>query len=225
MCGRYSLYESSNLEARYGLKHTTIMAEANFNVSPGQFMPVIIYENGNKVAVSMKWGVIPSWAKEPKIGYKLINAREDTLFQKPIWKALVHKSRALIPARGFYEWKTDQLGQKQPYFIHPKDEKVFSFAGLYSIWKDAEGYPLPTFTIITTEANRDMKGIHDRMPVILRREDEDAWLNPVMVDDTAIMRFLHPSKNGTLTTYPVSKDVNKPANNSPNLVEMIQNSK
>lgn len=225
MCGRYSLYESSKLETRYGLKDTVIMAEANFNVSPGQFMPVIIWEEGMKKAVSMKWGLIPSWAKDAKIGYKLINARDDALFEKPMWKGLARHMRALVPARGFYEWKTDELGQKQPYFIHPKDELIFSFAGLYSVWKDAEGYPLYTFNIITTNANKDMQDIHDRMPVILRREDEDAWLNPTIEQDEAISQFLHPSADGTLTLYPVSKDVNKPANNSPNLIEMIENSK
>ena len=201
------------------------MAEANYNVAPGHYMPVIVWEEGEIKAFSMKWGFVPSWAKDTKIGYKLINARDDTLFEKPMWKGLARHSRALIPARGFYEWKTDMLGQKQPYFIHPDDEQVFSFAGLYGVWKDVEGYPLYTFTIITTDANKDIQAIHDRMPVIIEREDEDAWLNQAMVEDQEIMQFLHPSSTGALTLYPVSKGVNRPANNSPNLIEIIQNYK
>lgn len=221
MCGRYTLYESADLEARYGVKGPTIMAEENFNVSPGQFMPVVIMEDGKKKIVSMKWGLVPSWAKDIKIGYRMINARSDTLLEKPMWKGLAKHNRALIPARGFYEWQVDELGEKQPYFIHPKDKMVFSFAGLYSVWNDVEGHPLYTFTIITTDANKDMNGIHDRMPIILAREDEDRWLNPELNDDKDIVEFLHPSAEGMLTLYPVSKDVNKPANNTPTLLDLI----
>ena len=129
------------------------------------------------------------------------------------------------PARGFYEWKTDNLGEKQPYFIYPKDELVFSFAGLYSNWKDVEDYPLYSFTIITTDANTDMDGIHNRMPVILRRNDEDAWLDPEIVRHEEIAEFLHPSAEGMLTLHPVSKDVNKPVNNNQNLIHAIENYK
>lgn len=222
MCGRYTLYESADLEARYGVKGPTIMAEENFNVSPGQFMPVVIMEDGKKKILSMKWGLVPSWAKDIKIGYRMINARSDTLLEKPMWKGLAKHNRALIPARGFYEWQVDELGEKQPYFIHPKDKMVFSFAGLYSVWNDVEGHPLYTFTIITADANKDMNGIHDRMPIILAREDEDRWLNPELNDDKDIVEFLHPSAEGMLTLYPVSKDVNIPANNTPTLLDLIK---
>jgi len=225
MCGRYTLYESQDLEARYGVQGPTVMAEENYNVSPGQYMPVVFTEDGKKKIVSMRWGIVPGWAKDTKIGYKLINARDDTLFQKPMWKGLAKHSRALIPARGFYEWKLDEIGEKQPYFIHPKNKQVFSFAGLYSVWKDVEGLPLYTFTIITTDANNEMRNVHNRMPVILSRDDEDKWLSPELENEAALQEFLHPMADGSLTLYPVSKDVNKPANNNPNLLEIIENSK
>jgi putative SOS response-associated peptidase YedK len=221
MCGRYSLYDFADAQTRYGITGKAIMAEENFNVAPGQYMPVIIIENGHKKIISMKWGLIPSWAKDIKIGYKLINARDDTLFEKPMWKGLARTQRALIPARAFYEWKTDESGEKQPYIIHLKKEKVFSFAGLYSIWNDAEGHPLFSFTIITTSANKTMEPIHNRMPVILHRGDEDKWLDPEIKNDDIISAFLKPIENDAIEIYPVSKQVNSPKNNDPSLLDKI----
>jgi putative SOS response-associated peptidase YedK len=220
MCGRYSVYEFAEIQLHYGLEDKAFLSEENYNVAPGQFLPIVILENGKKKIESMKWGLVPSWAKDTKIGYKLINAREESIFEKPMWKGLVKHTRALVPARGFYEWKLEDK-EKQPYFIHVKNRSYFAFAGLYSEWKDVEGKPLYTFTIITTEANKEMSKVHNRMPVILELKDEDKWLNPELTDDE-LQTLLHPSADGTLTMYPVSKDVNKPSNNNPNLLDLIE---
>lgn len=225
MCGRYSLTDFAHIQARFGLSGPTIMTEDNYNVSPGHFMPIIYKENGENKILSMKWGLIPSWAKDIKIGYKLINARDDTLLQKPMWKNLARHSRCLVPASGFYEWKIDEIGEKQPYFIHIKEFLYFTFAGLFSVWKDVEGHPIYSFTIITTDANKEMSGLHNRMPVILDKEDEDKWLDPDLDSDELISEFLHPAPDGSLKIYPVSKDVNKPKNNNPTLLDPILNSK
>jgi putative SOS response-associated peptidase YedK len=165
----------------------------------------------------MRWGLVPIWAKDMKIGYKLINARAETVFDKPMWRNVIKRKRALIPASGFYEWKKDdQAGKphKTPYYIHPKTMELFAFAGLWEVWHDAEGKEWKTYTIITTEPNKEMSGLHDRMPVILHPEDELPWLR---AGDTKedIEKFLLPYEDNGLEIYEVSDEVNSPQNNRP----------
>jgi putative SOS response-associated peptidase YedK len=196
--------------------------QENFNVAPGQIMPVItVDESGQPRLELMQWGLIPAWAKDPSIGYKLINARDDTIFEKPMWRGLVLKKRALIPADGFYEWKRlpgDGKERKQPFYIHPKHVDVFSFAGVWETWKDIEGKELKTYSIITTEPNEEMSSVHNRMPVILHPEDEASWLEPSKVKREEIEPFLHPYEDNGLEMYEVSKDVNSAANNDEHLI-------
>lgn len=223
MCGHYTLHQKAkDLAKRYNLATLPNTIQENFNVAPGQIMPVIITdESGQPRLEFMKWGLIPVWAKDPSIGYKLINARDDTIFEKPMWRSLVLRKRALIPADGFYEWKRLPEGnkeRKQPFYIRPKHLDVFSFAGVWETWKDVEGKELRTYSIITTAPNKEMSSVHNRMPLILHQEDEASWLEPSKVSREEIEPFLHLYEDRGLELYEVSKDVNSAANNDEHLI-------
>lgn len=199
MCGRYTLYTTDELEERYRVE----VAEAirpNYNVAPSQMMPVVTNE-GLEV---MRWGLIPRWAKDEKIGYKLINARSETVFEKPMWKGIIKRNRCLVPANGFYEWQKRD-GGKQPFYIHFPDEHIFSFAGIWETWLH-EGKDWHTYSILTTSPNEEMESIHDRMPVILHPEDEAQWLAADTEEDIQVL--LVPLEDGELETYEVTPEVN-----------------
>lgn len=212
MCGRYVVYTTDNIEDRFNVEVKDDLAP-NYNVAPGQTMPVIT-QDGLEL---MRWGLIPRWAKDDKIGYKMINARSETVFEKATWKGLITRKKCLIPANGFYEWQKREDG-KQPYFIHPKDEELFAFAGLWETWTH-EGRDWHTYTILTTSPNKEMESIHDRMPVILHREDEAQWLAADIPDD--IQALLNPYDNNGLEMYEVSKDVNTVKINNETLIGQI----
>lgn len=162
----------------------------------------------------MRWGLVPQWAKDEKIGYKLINARSETVFDKPMWRSIITKSRCLVPANGFYEWQKRADG-KQPYYIHPTDTDLFAFAGIWTRWQ-YEGRERHTYSILTTEPNREMVNIHDRMPVILHRDDEAQWLAADTRED--IEPLLRPYPDGHLDMYEVSKSVNVTSANDETLI-------
>ena len=226
MCGRYTLHKKvDELAERYNLASVPADIHVNYNVAPGQMMPVIIEDEGIKRLELMKWGLVPFWAKDPKIGYKLINARDDTIFEKPIWRNVILRKRALIPADGFYEWQkpSDPKGHKQPYFIHPKQVDLFSFAGVWETWKDVEGLEWKTYSIITTDPNKEMRTLHNRMPVILHPEDEASWLQSSRVTRDDIEPLLRPYEDNGLEMYKVSDDVNSTKNNDKNLVCSLDN--
>ena len=166
-------------------------------------VPIITMNSPKKVEM-MKWGLIPHWAKDPKIGYKMINARAETVAEKPSFRNAFKKHRCLVPASGFYEWKRTD-GKKQPYFIHEKKEPIFAMAGLFEIWNNPVGEEIRTFTIITTEANSLMAKIHDRMPVILDEKNEDTWLQGEMED---IKKLLKPISSSGMESYKVSTAIN-----------------
>lgn len=220
MCGRYTLYDTTELPKRYQLvEQPLIHVDNNYNVAPGQFMPVVINGASGHELVLMKWGFIPHWSKDIKIGYKLINARAESVFEKPMWRNSAQHYRCLVPARGFYEWKKLNDGKtKQPFYIHPKNIEIFSFAGLWSIWKDVEGREIRSFTILTTEPNKEMSTVHDRMPVILHPDEEDAWLDDTLTEPAEIEQFLRPLHDGGLEMYKVSTDVNITKNNENTLI-------
>jgi putative SOS response-associated peptidase YedK len=176
MCGRFSYTSEQEVLKKYRVK-SPIEIYSNRNISPSQNALVLLRENGEDKLEYLKWGLVPSWAKDPKIGNKMFNARAETLNEKPSFKRLINSKRCLIPASGFYEWKK-MNSKKQPFFIQPKDEEIMSLAGLYDEWEDPEGRTLKTFTIITKEATEQMQGVHERMPVIISEDDEDRWLNP-----------------------------------------------
>lgn len=216
MCGRYTLTKMRDLANRYdAYADNDFNLEPNYNVSPSFVMPVIT-KNSPKRIQFIKWGLIPSWAKDPSIGNKLINARAESILEKPSFKNSFKNKRCLVPATGFYEWKKDE-NTKIPYYFKPKDDSIFSFAGLYDVWVDAEGKDILSYTIITTEPNEMMKPIHNRMPVILRIEDEDKWLD-LNSKYLELIDLLKPSESETLEKYQVSSEVNNPRNNSENLI-------
>lgn len=182
MCGRFHLQPDEDFYPRFGLKHKDddFFILPNKNVKPGQIIPTIITANNRNKLTGMKWGFIPVWAKDPKIGYKMINSRSETIFEKPSFRSAVRKTRCLIPATGFYEWDD----QKNAQLFQSKENKYFAMAGIYSEWKDPHGEILTTCSIITTEANKIVREVHDRMPVILDAQEEDLWL---MEDDKDLL--------------------------------------
>lgn len=209
MCGRYVLYDFNELCNEYPLLEELTISP-NYNVAPTQIMPVVT-DNGVQ---HMRWGLIPKWAKDDKIGYSLINARSETVFEKPMWKSLVTTHRCLVPANGFYEWQKRPDG-KQPFYIHPKNQHLFMFAGIWDVWKhdSREWY---TYSILTTTPNEQMKQIHDRMPVILHKADEAQWLAADRHDD--IEPLLSPYDDDDLDMFEVSKSVNVVKTNEKDLI-------
>lgn len=218
MCGRYTLHQrAQSLEEHYNVKHVPYGLKDNYNVAPGQFMPVVTLEDGKPILDVMKWGLVPTWAKDPKIGYKLINARDDTIFTKPMWRSVILRQRCLIPADGFYEWQKITVAgkeQKRPFYIKPKQNDLFSFAGVWDTYKDIEGLEWDAYSIITTSPNKEMKSIHNRMPVILHPEDETTWLEPSVQTKEDLEHFLRPYEDDGLEMYEVSRDVNVVRNNN-----------
>jgi putative SOS response-associated peptidase YedK len=169
--------------------------------------------------VSLKWGLIPSWAKDPKIANNLINARAETLQVKPSFRTALAKRRCLIPADGWFEW-TKKDGGKQPYFFHRRDDELFSFAGLWEAWKSPEGETVRTCTIITTEPNEMTGQYHHRMPAILKRSGESHWLD-AMARVSDLIQLLSPYPADELDVYPVSRAVNSPGRNDTSLIEQF----
>jgi len=212
MCGRYTLHQKvEDIAKRFNLATIPTDIHENYNVAPGQLMPVITEDESGRHLELMKWGLVPSWSKDPSIGFRLINARDDTVFNKPVWRKIILKQRALIPADGFYEWKRvvdGQKVQKQPYYIHPKQVNLFAFAGVWETWKDAGGLDWKTYSIITTRPNGEMATVHDRMPVILPSEDEASWLEPWRTNRADIEPLLLPYQDDGLEIFEVSGDVN-----------------
>ncbi len=212
MCGRYTLYDIDELGEHFGVEIPDDL-QPNYNAAPTQEMPVIT----NQGLELMRWGLIPAWAKDEKIGYKLINARSETVFEKPMWKSIVTKHRCLVPANGFYEWRARTDG-KHPLYIHPKKIGLFAFAGIWSSWKH-DGAEWLTYSIMTTAPNKEMTAVHDRMPVILHPDDESLWLGADTHD--AIETLLMPFTNNSLEIYEVSKNVNTAKTNDATLIKAI----
>ena len=218
MCGRYTLFLQGKLKDRFKTMND-LEVRPNYNVAPGQTMPVVTRHSPNSLEL-MQWGLVPSWAKDPKIGYKMINARGETVAEKPSFRSALKRRRCLVPSTGFYEWKREG-DAKTPMFIHLKDQELFSFAGLYEHWQDANGNELMSYTIITTTPNSLMEGIHDRMPVILNPADEDEWLNPEIEDAAQLQRLLVSYPADQMEAYAVSLSVNSPKNNNELLLKSV----
>ena len=224
MCGRFSLTDIGSIFSRFGViisKDINKKITPHYNIAPTQKIPVIYQDNNQENRIEfMKWGLVPFWAKDPKIGHKMINARAETLAQKPSFKHLLKSKRCLVPSSGFYEWKRIDK-RKVPYYIGIKNSKIFSFAGLYDIWKDGDGNELKTFTIITTNSNNTLKPIHNRMPVILEREFEEDWLDAKTHDFDSLKQMLKPYPDDKMIAYAVSTEVNNPSNDNPELIRKV----
>ncbi|PBB04733.1 MULTISPECIES: SOS response-associated peptidase [Salimicrobium] len=217
MCGRFTLIaELEDVRKEFDLDKVKLDNwMSSYNVAPSQYVPAVIQSNGEKRMGYLRWGLIPPWADDEKIGFKMINARSETVEEKKSFRKPFEQQRCIIPADSFYEWKKDEAGEKQPYRIQLKDQGLFGLAGLWEKWKNKDGENVFTCTILTTEANEEMSDLHHRMPVILQRNDYDAWFEGK--EEAEIL--LTPLPDGALTMYPVSKRVNTPANNDAALLE------
>jgi len=213
-CGRYTLkVKSGELKKRYNLATVPKEIPNSFDIKPTHTMPVIsAQESGKPQLEMMKWGLIPSfWAKDKKMPFNTFNARDDRLFESGMWRS-VYRKRVLVPATGYFEWTKPAKESgvpKQKFYFHPKQLDIFSFAGFYDVWKDVEDKEWKTYTLITTEPNKEARAIHDRMPVILHPEDEASWIEPSRVKREDIEPFLHPLEDSGLEIYEVSSDVSE----------------
>lgn len=220
MCRRYTLTTSAEeLEERFRFSADGLNIVPNYNAAPRQPVLTIVREDGN-VGRLMKWGLIPSWAPDPSIGNKMINARSETVAEKPSFRAALTKRRCLIPADGFYEWQ--KVGpNKRPMRITLASGKPFAFAGLWETWHTRKGETVHTCTILTTSANESLAPIHNRMPVILTPEVEEIWLDHTIQDRELLSSLFVPYDPSETVAYEVSDLVNSAANNVPEAITPV----
>jgi putative SOS response-associated peptidase YedK len=219
MCGRYSLPDPGDIPIRFKGTRVGYDLKPRYNAAPSEDLPVIINDGENHVE-KMRWGLVPFWAKDEKIGYKMINARAESIADKPSFRKSLSSKRCIVPAGGFFEWK--QVGkEKIPYYIFLKDHSLFGMAGLYDEWHDKQGRELKTYTIITTQPNPLLEPIHNRMPAILEKQDEDTWLNPDETESADLLKLLHPYPASEMEAYPVSRLVNSPANDTKEVIVRV----
>lgn len=220
MCGRYVITSTPEAIRRlFGY-----LEQPNFppryNVAPTQPIPVVYLDEGQRHFRLMRWGLIPSWVKDPKAFSLLINARAESVTEKPAFRNAMKRRRCLIPADGFYEWKPDGA-RKRPYFIRAKDGAPFAFAGLWETWTGPNGEEMDTAALVTTDATPDIAHIHHRMPVMLEPDAFQLWLDCANVDATTAQSLLVPTRPGRLEAHEISTAVNRVANDSPALIEPV----
>lgn len=222
MCGRYTLtVERDELAPRFGLLNVVPDYRPRFNAAPGQYLPVIIAGDAGPLMLMMKWGLVPFWAKESSIGNHMINARIETLAEKPAFRRSFYHRRCLVPADGYYEWKK-QGRRKQPLRIASTRRNLLSLAGLWDEWQSPGGEILRSFAIVTINPVSAVAGIHDRMPLILRREQEKHWLEGFGGQKDAASDFLNQIQPfDELEAYEVSERVNSPRNDEPELLDPL----
>lgn len=221
MCGRYSFApELKIVNEHYDITVSDNDLDQNYNCAPSQQLPVLSNDNPDKLS-KYHWGLIPFWAKDKKIGYKMINARGETITEKPSFRNAFKKRRCLVPADAFYEWKRmPESKETIPYRIFLKDQPLFSMAGIWETWKNPAGEFIKSFSIVTTSPNELMAEIHDRMPVILSKADEKTWLESS--DQTELLGLLRPFPAAGMDAYRISKLVNSPGNNSSEIIERVK---
>jgi len=218
MCGRFARSTRPDVLIReFGVKKTLIDLDPGYNIAPAQDI-IIVNNQGERQLVTCRWGFIPSWAKDPVSGCKMINARAETVAEKPTFRAAFLDHRCLVIADGFFEWQKDEKG-KMPYYIHLISGRAFGFAGLYNTLNSPEGGSICTCTIITTDANELLAQVHDRMPVIIPKNKEDLWLDPGMQDQDILRGMLRPYPAQEMEMYPVSPKVNSPKFNSADTIK------
>lgn len=229
VCGRFvSSSPPDELAAYFGVDAVAeSVLEPSWNVAPTKDVYAVLDHDGQRYLDAFHWGLVPSWAKDAKIASKLINARAETLGEKPAFRTSFRSRRCIVPASGFYEWRT--LGgtgrnrRKQPMFIAAADGSPLAFAGLWSVWRgpDKDQEPLRSTTIVTTTPNATMAPIHDRMPVILPRGVWDRWLDPELDDPDELAALCVPADEGVLVVHPVATTVNSVRNDGPELIEEV----
>ena len=229
MCGRFvSITEPDGLVRFFTVdERKTDDLPPSYNVAPSQPVYAVAEHAEQRNLVRFQWGLVPHWAKDPKIGNKLINARAESLAEKPAFRDVFKRKRCLIPADGFYEWRKLADGRKVPYFIHREDGAPLAFAGLWSSWRDRQ-FPddtadawLRTCTIVTTDAGSRVRELHTRMPVMLPPDAWEAWLDPDLQDPAELRHLLDLASDAPLVWHPVSTRVNTPANDDPSLIEAV----
>ena len=221
MCGRYALRTPpKSLAKAFGVEEVPEF-EARFNIAPTQTIAGVLQTPDGREMKFLKWGLVPSWAKDASLGAKLINARSETVAEKPAFREAFKRRRCLIPADGFFEWaRTD--GKKQPYFFRMSDEQPFSFAGLWERWQGADGEVVGSCAILTTAANELLQPVHDRMPVILHPEDYSLWLDEDVRKTDLLKELLQPYPAEEMTAYPVSTLVNSTRQQGAGLVDRLK---
>jgi len=224
MCGRFTLTATfKEIIDRFDI--AAFLEEENYapsyNIAPSQAVLAVINDGKSNRMGFLKWGLVPPWAKDSAIGHKMINARAETLSEKPSFRTAFKKKRCLVIADSFYEWKRHEDKSKTPMRIKLKSADLFAMAGIWEAWKSPEGKTLYTCSVITTGPNELMKDIHDRMPVILKPEDEKTWLNPSISDTNDLNKLLIPYDENLMETYEVSPLVNSPRNNTAELIQKI----
>jgi putative SOS response-associated peptidase YedK len=223
MCGRYTLFKINRIQQAFPWIVEPVPADVptRYNIAPTQ--PILAVANNHADRFEhFHWGLIPSWAKDPAIGNRMINARAETLAEKPAFRTALRRRRCLVPADGFYEWKKDPGGKtKTPMHVRMKSGEIFAFAGLWETWHAPDGSVVPSLTLITTQPNELMSEIHDRMPVILKPQDYQRWLDPKELPPADLADLLRPYPADEMEARPVSRTVNNPKNESPDCIESM----
>jgi putative SOS response-associated peptidase YedK len=219
MCGRFTLRSPASVIAEQFSVFEVPDLQARFNIAPSQPVPVVRQQPDSRTLSMFRWGLVPHWAKDISIGNSLTNARSETVASKPAFRSAFKKRRCLIVADGFYEWQRTEK-QKQPYFIHRRDDRPFAMAGLWESWDGGEGVT-ESCTIVTTEANDLMRPIHDRMPVILPQDEYATWLDVSQDGGDSLLEKLKPYAGDDFEAYTISTRVNSPRNDGAELIERI----
>jgi putative SOS response-associated peptidase YedK len=221
MCGRFIIKSDlEQIQLAFDIDRVNIQITPSYNVAPTQQIVTVVQRDGQNVLEAMRWGLIPVWAKDMQMGSKMINARAESIAEKPSFKRPLKTQRCLIVADGFFEWQKDGA-KKIPMFIHLKSKQPLGFAGLYEVWKSPEGKPITSCAIITTAANELMRSIHDRMPVILPKKAYQPWLDPTNQNIAELVALLQPYPAEKMKAYTVSPLVNSPRNNSPECIRPV----
>ena len=219
MCGRFVLIATvEELVEKFRIAEANKI-NARYNIAPTQTIAAVREQQGTRKLDSLRWGLVPSWSKDEKIGARMINARAETVHEKPAYRAPFKKRRCIVPASGFYEWA--RVGkEKRPHYVRFRDEKPFGIAALWDVW-EGEGGAIESCTLITTSANKLVGAIHDRMPVILPPADYDAWLDPEFTDKEKLKKLLRPYPEKEMEAFEISKEVNSPKNENPELIKPV----
>jgi putative SOS response-associated peptidase YedK len=221
MCGRFDCHSDISVILKaFKIDRIAIEYTPHYNIAPSQNI-IVIKDAGQRELIQCRWGFIPEWAKDPKVGFKMINARAETVADKPAYKDAFRDHRCLVVADGFYEWV--QEGRvRQPVYIRLKSQTPVGFAGLYSVWRSPEGEDICTCTIITTDANELLAPIHDRMPVIISRDKEALWLDPLTTEKEKLLPLLTPYPSYEMEFYRVSPVMNKPEYDLPEVLTPVK---
>jgi putative SOS response-associated peptidase YedK len=228
MCGRFTLTQDIQTVAHTIMSPRTVAIPSNlqvvsrYNIAPTQDV-VTVMNNGGLHLDILRWGLIPSWSKEENIGSRMINARAESLAEKPSFKRLLHSKRCLVVADGFYEWRQESGSKsKTPMYITLKNRETFAFAGLWDSWHSPDGQQIRTCTVITTEPNELLATIHNRMPAILTSEAREMWLDPSLHDEHALLPLLTPYNSDEMAARPVSRLINDPRSTYNPLTELLE---